>query len=707
MDKNTQDSPDLDELQQSIKESAEQARVTIDVKEHDEDTQEASSSEDESATDELDLEVTHDDEENIEPAEDTSEPNEEIDSEAEEESGTDETAEEPETAEEMPKKAGPEGPYQPKIPEGSDEESPEMPEEEDLLAEEAQEDDQSKTDETSDDINKNVDQMLSVESAAAQAAASAASTSAVSESDKSFKAKIKRFFSAWWRNKKARYGTIFALILLLVLGAFIPVTRYAALNLAGVRVSSSLIVVDSKTGLPLENIPVSLAGIETRSGDDGIVSFKGLKLGSNKLVVNKLGYASYEKDLTLGFGSNPLGEQPMIATGAQYSFVLTDWLSENTLQDADAKSGEDVAKADAQGRIVLTVGDLSNDAEVSIMAPGYRVETFKLNDLDAEVRAVAMVPEKKHVFVSNRNGEYDLYKVDVDGKNEEILLKASGKEREIPYVLPHQNKDKAAFVSSRDADMNDGGFVLDGLFIIDVASGETKKVMRSEQLQVIGWVGNKLVYVAVAEGVSAGNPQRSKAFSYDTESGERIELASSNYFNDVVLVDDLVYYSVSSYSVPESQAKLFSIGADGENKLTVVDAQVWSIVRSDFKTLLFNAVDRQWFEQEVGSSPRKLDTEPSNSTNRIYNVSPSGEEAVWVDVRDGKGTLLRYNTATGEDEVVIAQAGLTDPVYWLNDSYVVYRVDTTGETADFVMNMEGGDPQKISDVVGNRSRYFY
>jgi hypothetical protein len=707
MDKNTQDSPDLDELQQSIKESAEQARVTIDVKEHDEDTQEASSSEDESATDELDLEVTHDDEENIEPAEDTSEPNEEIDSEAAEESGTDETAEEPETAEEMPKKAGPEGPYQPKIPEGSDEESPEMPEEEDLLAEEAQEDDQSKTDETSDDINKNVDQMLSVESAAAQAAASAASTSAVSESDKSFKAKIKRFFSAWWRNKKARYGTIFALILLLVLGAFIPVTRYAALNLAGVRVSSSLIVVDSKTGLPLENIPVSLAGIETRSGDDGIVSFKGLKLGSNKLVVNKLGYASYEKDLTLGFGSNPLGEQPMIATGAQYSFVLTDWLSENTLQDADAKSGEDVAKADAQGRIVLTVGDLSNDAEVSIMAPGYRVETFKLNDLDAEVRAVAMVPEKKHVFVSNRNGEYDLYKVDVDGKNEEILLKASGKEREIPYVLPHQNKDKAAFVSSRDADMNDGGFVLDGLFIIDVASGETKKVMRSEQLQVIGWVGNKLVYVAVAEGVSAGNPQRSKAFSYDTESGERIELASSNYFNDVVLVDDLVYYSVSSYSVPESQAKLFSIGADGENKLTVVDAQVWSIVRSDFKTLLFNAVDRQWFEQEVGSSPRKLDTEPSNSTNRIYNVSPSGEEAVWVDVRDGKGTLLRYNTATGEDEVVIAQAGLTDPVYWLNDSYVVYRVDTTGETADFVMNMEGGDPQKISDVVGNRSRYFY
>ena len=164
---------------------------------------------------------------------------------------------------------------------------------------------------------------------------------------------------------------------------------------------------------------------------------------------------------------------------------------------------------------------------------------------------------------------------------------------------------------------------------------------------------------------------------------------------------------MSSYSVPESQAKLFSIGADGENKLTVVDAQVWSIVRSDFKTLLFNAVDRQWFEQEIGSSPKKLDTEPSNSTNRNYNVSPNAKEAVWVDVRDGKGTLLRYNTATGEDEVVIAQAGLIDPVYWLNDSYVVYRVDTTGETADFVLNLEGGDPHKISDVVGNRSRYFY
>ncbi len=44
--------------------------------------------------------------------------------------------------------------------------------------------------------------------------------------------KLKNFFIRWWDNKKARYGTLAGLVILIVVLAVVPVTRSFALNLA-------------------------------------------------------------------------------------------------------------------------------------------------------------------------------------------------------------------------------------------------------------------------------------------------------------------------------------------------------------------------------------------------------------------------------------------------------------------------------------------
>ncbi len=288
-----------------------------------------------------------------------------------------------------------------------------------------------------------------------------------------------------------------------------------------------------------------------------------------------------------------------------------------------------------------------------------------------------------------------------------MLLRATRKEREVPFVLPHQARDIVAYVSSRDGDTNKDGFILDGLFVIDTRSAETYKVTRSEQLQLIGWSGNKLVYVAIIEGVSAGNSQRSKIVSYDLDTKERTELAASNYFNDVKLVGDTVYYAGSSYAVPRAQVKLFSIDPDGKNKKTIVDEQVWSIARTEYDTLLFNTESSAWYEQKIGGEPSKLDAQPAQQESKIYTQNSSSSKAVWVDTRDGKGVLLVYDVSLKKEVVVTVTSGLTDPVYWVSDTHVVYRVATSQETADYIINLAGGEAKKIADVVGNRSRYFY
>ncbi len=522
---------------------------------------------------------------------------------------------------------------------------------------------------------------------------------------KSLKEKLKSVFSSWWQNKPLRYGTLSGLVVVLLGIMLLPPVRYFTLNTMGVRVSSSLTIVDSKTGLPLKNIPVSLQGQETRSNDEGQVSFGDLKLGAHELEIHKAGYADLDRKITLGWGSNPLGNVSIEATGAQFKFVLSDWMSGKTIMDGVASSGEDYARADDEGQIVLTVSELGDGTEATISAKGYRDESVVLSEtsIDYEVK---MVPSKKHVFVSNRDGKYDLYKIDVDGKNEEILVKATGSEREIPFVLPHQERNIAAYISSRDGEVNSSNFVLDGLYIVDVNTGVLERITRSEQLQIVGWIGDNLIYVAVVEGVSGGNSQRSKVFSYDVSTGDKKELASSNYFNDVKVVNDLVYYSVSSYAVPLSSAKLFSVDPEGENKATVVDTQVWTIIRQDFKTLLFNAANQEWYTQELGFAAEKLSEPPISTENRHYVLAPDGKKALWVDVRDGKGVLLKYDSDSEEDEILQTVPGLGDPVYWLSDNYVVYRVSTNEESADYVFNLDGGESFKIADVLDNQSRYF-
>ncbi len=84
-------------------------------------------------------------------------------------------------------------------------------------------------------------------------------------------------------------------------------------------------------------------------------------------------------------------------------------------------------------------------------------------------------------------------------------------------------------------------------------------------------------------------------------------------------------------------------------------------------------------------------------------------KALWVDQRDGKGVLLAYNTETKEDTALLTLGGLKQPVRWLNETTVMYRVKTEQESADYVLSTLGGEPRKIQDVTDTNTvdRWFY
>lgn len=528
---------------------------------------------------------------------------------------------------------------------------------------------------------------------------------------KGLRAKISHYFKSWWNNKRLRNLTFLGIGIFVLAIMLIPTTRYFILNAFGVRATSSLTVLDLTTSQPLKNVTVELAGQSAQTGSDGKAYLSNLKLGPTQLYIHKTAFADVTQDMTIGLGSNPLGEFKLKATGAQYSFVVTDWLSGQPIEKVEASSGDASAVSDKDGKVVLTVPNPESETvEVQISYNNYRTEKVKINADDKSVQKISIVPARKHIFVSNRTGKFDVYKIDVDGKNEQVLLAGTGSERDDMVLMPQYDGGVVALVSTRENIRNKDGYLMSGLYMVDVKTGTTKKVVSSERIQPIQWIGKRLIYVTIAEGASAENPKRHRLMTYNLDENTNKEISATNYFNDVMVAAGRVYYAPSNaYNIDPANARLFVVNADGGNKQTILGQEVWNIFRSSYEKLSL-ATSTDWYSYKLGDSTAvKLGGPPSNQTSRLYVDNNDFTKSVWSEERDGKGTLLEYDIKSTKDKLLKSQAGIKAPYYWLSPSYIVYRLNSDTETADYVISTQGGEAKKIKDVsnIGGIDRWYY
>lgn len=517
------------------------------------------------------------------------------------------------------------------------------------------------------------------------------------EQKQTFGQKLKHFFRAWWQNPKARWATIIILVLAVAAVATIPKSRYLVLNTAGVRGSLSVQVLDESTLQPLKNVEISAQDVRAVTNTEGQARLEKVKLGSSELVIEKRAFAPIRKKITIGWGSNPQGETKLTPVGAQYSFLVTDFLSGKGIEKIEAISGEASALSDEHGKIRLTLEEPPDEIEVTIKGSDFREETFKINASTKDERAVQLVPARKQVFVSKRSGKYDVFKIDIDGKNEERILAGTGNERPEMVLIPHPKDEVVALVSTREGKRNSDGFLMSTLTIIDLSDNSTKSVVTSERVQLVDWIGDRLIYVQIAAGTSGANPTRHRLMSYNHEEGTNKELAASNTFNDVMVAAGKLYYAPSS-AYQNAAANLYRLDADGTGRTSILGKEAWNLFRTAYDHIAVSATN-EWYDYRLGDSkPAKLNGEPANLTSRVYVDGPDGKKSLWVDSRDGKGVLLAYDIEGKTDKDLRTQSGLKNPIRWLTPSTVVFRINTEQETADYALSLDGGDPRKIRDV---------
>jgi hypothetical protein len=516
-------------------------------------------------------------------------------------------------------------------------------------------------------------------------------------------------------SSKFRWVLLSASLLLLGAAAAVPQSRYFVLNSAGVRSSLSLRVIDKGTRQPLKNVTVRVGNSSGETSSDGVVKLDKVRLGRTTLQIEKRAFAPINKALTIGWGSNPLGEFEAEAVGAQYAFVLKDFLSGKPIVGAEANSGDGDAISDSEGKIVLTLdtAELEDTAQLSvkISADTYRQEEVTFSANNKEEQSIDMVPSHRHVFVSKRSGKYDVYSVDVDGKNEQKLVEGTGIERDDITLVPHQSQDIAALVSTRERVTNPSGYLLSTLYVVNTKDGTLVKIDQSEQVQVIGWSeSGRLIYVKIAAGMSAADSKRHRLMSFNNSDYADVkELASSNSFNDIIMAGGRIYYAPSNIFQENPNPGLFAIDPDGSNPQTILDKETFNIFRSSYETIDIST-GASWFAYTLGSKDKAVSGQaPTSQYSKIFMDNPVNKTSLWVDSRDGKGVLLSYDLATKTDTTLTSRTGLKVPVYWLNETYLVFRLNDGKETADYVLNTDGGEARKISDVTDTNGvdRWYY
>lgn len=501
----------------------------------------------------------------------------------------------------------------------------------------------------------------------------------------------------WWR--RSWFHWLLACMIMAALGGLgaYPVTRYWILNHAHVRSAATVTVVDEITQQPLQKVTVQVGGMTTRTGDDGKAVLRNIPLGPTTLDVSQPGFSTVHRRVVIGWGSNPFDAIQLKAIGVPYHVVVTDWLSGRPIAGAHIESDTAAAQSDTNGNALLILpNEIATDTvAVTVSVDSYRAERTTLRA--AASTAVPLVTGRKAVFVSKQSGTYDVYTSDADGQNKQVLLPGTGNEGVNISLAVSPDGTQAAMVSTRDKQFDADGYPLSTLVLIDVSNGSTVVLAHADQIQLIDWIGTRLVF----EQAVASGADRYSIVSYDYANASRYQLAAADKFNGIISAQDMIYYvPAANDHAGAIQPYLFRVDAKGENKQTLLEKEVWSIYRTGYDTLTLQTNDT-WYTHTISTKRNIISSAPAVPASTKFISQPNqGAHSLWVNTQNGQDILQLHDKLTNKDKALQAVIGLTYPVRWLTSDSAIFRVVTGTETADYAIGTTGNrPPHKIADVV--------
>ncbi len=526
----------------------------------------------------------------------------------------------------------------------------------------------------------------------------------------------------WYLTHKKISIPLSILVLLLILAA-VPATRYS-LGALALKKDFGIQVLDSKTTSPVSGASVTAGSATAETDANGRAVLRGLKVGNHQVSVSKKYYKDGQANVLVPIlKAKSAPSVSMEATGRQVKITVTDVVTTTGLSGVSIKVADTTAKTDKDGSaaVVLPAGTPSQKATLSFDGFNQADVTVQVDDKTVKENKYKLTPTGKIYFLTNRSGKLDVMKVNLDGSSPELVLAGSGHENETDTSLVASPDWKfLALRAKRTADANPQ------VYIINTATDKTIQIDEGNaRFDLDGWVGNTLIYT-VARNDLHWETGRNKVKSYNATNGQQQVLDQSTgvgdanafgyeYYPSLFIIGSNVIFAknwstvwdanayVPQIDLTGKQNVLVSIGADGKNRQTVSAFDAKTITpnytRSSPNSLYIwqhNIGDStdNFLTYTPGTAPKSasISTDQFYKKRPTYYLSPNDKQAFWVEVRDGKNTLL-LGDANADNGKALASASDYSTYGWFTDKYLLVSKDSN-ELG--IMGTGGGNILKVT-----------
>ncbi|HSW74498.1 MAG TPA: hypothetical protein VLG16_01365 [Candidatus Saccharimonadales bacterium] len=525
----------------------------------------------------------------------------------------------------------------------------------------------------------------------------------------------------WCGQHKIWTASVVIIVLLGVLAA-VPYTRY---KLAGLlwRQTATIRVFDSQTHKPITSAAVTLDGKTAHTNSSGIAYVKA-HVGSHMLVVSKAYYHQNSQSVLVPIMRPKNADVVYLqATGRQVPVSVVNAITGKPVPNITIKAVSTEAITDKNGQATVVLPANQSNVAATLTGTGFNTKAAHISVTTAVVNAntLQVTPSGKIYFLSNRSGNIDVVKTDLDGNSRQTVLAGTGKEDpNNTLLLASRDWKFMALLSKRDGGDNAK------LFLINTQNDAVTTMDEGNaSFNPVGWAAHDFVYTVNRNGYNNWQPNATSIKSYDADSAKINSLVSTNAtgssnadaeyettFPDAVkLINNMVVYSKTWYrypgylSVDGKVNTLATINADGTgaNTLKTADASKFyftNLIQSSPNEVYVTQQDpeantnSQYFEIDGdGTIKQTQDTHYFTQSYPTYLVSPSSKQTLWAAVRDGKNTLF-VGDADGQNGKVVLNATDQTIYGWFTDNYVL---SAKSGSELYIMGANGGQQIKITD----------
>lgn len=338
---------------------------------------------------------------------------------------------------------------------------------------------------------------------------------------------------------------------------------------------------------------------------------------------------------------------------------------------------------------VIAIGALPTLRHKALNLIGVDTDTQSSKKVTTVNNAAAPTATGQDVYIAKRAGAHNVYRANLNGQQEQLVLAATGKETSNLTLAPNASSTVAALVSTRDGKQDSSGATQQSLTLVTVSNGATTVSDTAAQVKLIGWFGDTIVYTLSNTSTSTTDSNRYQLISYNVTSKVRIVLDHATYLNDVIEAKGSVYYATAASQ--SGAGKLLTIQPDGSGKKTILNTEVAAITRTGYDSLLLSSVSK-WYSYKLGSLQATATSNIGQGDSRQYTDSPDSKHSVYLNT-DGDSPQLKLLDTVSHKETVLVVTGASSPIHWVGNDTVVYR----NNGADCSVKI-GGQPTKVADV---------